>query len=91
MEIKLISYDGEWPNLCSGTLIVEIDGKTWEFPSHSLSSGGSVWFDESWSEHVEDGPWGISNWPEGYPEEAKEKTVDLVNEEIHWGCCGGCV
>ena len=91
MEIKLISYDGEWPNLCSGTLIVEVDGKEWTFPKYCMSSGGSVWFDKGWSEHVEDGPWGISDWPDGFPEKAKEKTINLVNEEIHWGCCGGCV
>lgn len=56
-----------------------------------MSSGGSVWFDKGWSEHVEDGPWGISDWPDDYPEEAKNETLTLINEKIRWGCCGGCV
>lgn len=91
MEIKLISYDGSYPNLCSGQLKVSVDGKEWVFPSYCMSSGGSVWFDKDWSEHVEDGPWSIHDWPDGYPEEAKEKTIDMINEEVSWGCCGGCV
>ena len=91
MEIKIISYSGNYPNLCSGKLIVSIDAKEWVFLNHCMSSGGGVWFDSDWSEHIEGGPWGISNWPEGYPEEAKDQTTKLVNDQISWGCCGGCV
>ena len=29
--IKFISYDGAYPNLCSGTLVVEIDGERISF------------------------------------------------------------
>ena len=50
-----------------------------------------MWFDNDWSEHVEDGPWGVGEWPEGFPEEAKEEALSVINEEISWGCCGGCV
>jgi len=91
MVVKLISYDGSYPNLCSGHLVLAVDDKEWSFPSHALSSGGSVWFDKDWSEHVEDGPWTIYEWPDGFPEEAKEESLRVVNEEIGWGCCGGCV
>jgi hypothetical protein len=72
-------------------LIVTIDGKRWEFPSHCLSSGGSVWFDDEWVEHVESGPWSISDWPEGFPNAYKKAVKAAVNAEIPKGCCGGCV
>lgn len=31
MEVKFISYTGSYPNLCSGVLTVEIDGKEYKF------------------------------------------------------------
>ena len=35
MNIKFISYTGKWPNLCSGVLTVEIDGKEYKFGHES--------------------------------------------------------
>lgn len=90
-RLKFISYDGDYPNLCSGVLTLELDGNPIEFPSHCLSSGGSVWFDGDWQEHVESGPWSIGEWPEWFPEELKREAVELVNDNIPEGCCGGCV
>jgi len=90
MKIDVI-YDGAYPNLCAGNLVVVINGTRWDFPPYCLDSGGSVWFDDEWCEHVESGPWSISGWPEGFPEELRAITVDAVNEKIPWGCCGGCV
>jgi len=87
----LIEYDGGFPNLCSGTLVVTIDGKRWEFPSYCMSSGGGVWFDGDWMEHIESGPWSISEWPKDFPENLKEAVEKEVNYKIPWGCCGGCV
>ena len=88
MEIK---YDGEYPNLCSGNLIVTVDGKEWLFPEYCLSSGGSVSFDENWMEEITGGRWKVSEWPEKFPEELKEDVLDEINDHISWGCCGGCV
>ena len=90
MDIK-IDYDGNYPNLCSGDLIVTIDGKEWKFPKYCMVSGGSVWFDNDWGEHVTRGPWSIDKWPEDFPYEFKNKVIDAINDEIHHGCCGGCV
>jgi len=90
MDIK-IEYNGKYPNLCSGNLTVTIDGKEWIFPDYCLLSGGSVWFDENWSDHVSSGPWEIDEWPEGFPEELKEDVLCSINNEIAWGCCGGCI
>jgi hypothetical protein len=35
MNIKFISYTGKYPNLCSGVLTVEIDGKEYKFGHES--------------------------------------------------------
>jgi hypothetical protein len=86
-----ISYDGAYPNLCRGHLVVTIDGVKWDFGSYNLSSGGSVSFDDDWQENVGSGPWSISEWPDGFPVEMKDAVTEAVNEKIPHGCCGGCV
>jgi len=90
-RLNFISYDGGYPNLCSGTLIMELDGKQIKFPDYCLCSGGNVWFDEGWMEHVESGPWTIEKFPKGFPEDLESVAEKLVNDNIPWGCCGGCV
>jgi len=89
-EIK-VEYDGCYPNLCAGGLIVYIDGKRWEFPEHCLMSGGSVCIDDEGMEEVEQGPWRMDNWPKDFPEELKNDVLEEINEVIPEGCCGGCV
>jgi len=86
-----IEYNGEYPNLCSGTLIVHIGKKKWIFERGCLCSGGNVWFDEDWCEHVEEGDWSINEYPEDFPEEYKEDLLNEINSTIPQGCCGGCV
>ena len=88
-KVKFISYDGSYPNLCSGTLVVEVDGIIKEF-KHCLSSGGSVWFDDDWSEHVEQGAWRFIP-EEDMDGETWKGIEEVVNENVPWGCCGGCV
>lgn len=90
MKIE-IRYNGAYPNLCSGDLVVIIDDTEWEFPDYCLCSGGSVWFDDEWNENVESGEWEITKWPENFPEEYKPWVLSAVNEDIPHGCCGGCV
>jgi len=90
MEIK-IEYDGAYPNLCAGTLVVHIDGEPWKFPDYCMSPGGSVSFSADWDETVTQGPWSISEWPLLFPEELKAAVVDKINEVVEWGNCGGCV
>lgn len=85
-----IEYDGEFPNLCSGTLVVTIDGKRWNFPDFCMVSGGGVsWGGEE--DVVDKGPWSINNWPRGFPEDQKTAVLDKINEVVPWGCCGGCI
>lgn len=53
--VEFVSYDGDFPNLCSGTLVLRIDGEEVMFPKYCMRSGGSVWFDDEWHEHVASG------------------------------------
>lgn len=86
--VEFVSYNGKWPHLCSGELVLRIEGKEVNFDC-CLCSGGCVWFDDEWSEHVEDGPWSV-DVPEEFAQYAEEIT-EVVNDNVPWGCCGGCV
>lgn len=86
-----IQYDGDYPNLCSGHLVVTIDDVVWDFGKYCLSSGGCAYFKDDWKDVVEQGEWSITDYPKGFPEELKEAVLRKVNEEIPWGCCGGCL
>jgi hypothetical protein len=86
----IVKYSGKYPNLCSGQLIVDIDGATWTFPDYCLSSGGSITFDGDWNENVTNGRWSICKWLENFPEELKEAVLAEVNASVRHGCCGGC-
>lgn len=92
MDIK-IKYDGKWPNLCRGHLIVCIDGVEWDFGRYSLKSGGEIQRDEEWNMWATEGPWEIWDWPEGFPDDdlLKEVVIMEINSEISHGCCEGCI
>lgn len=87
--VKFVSYNGAYPNLCSGKLILNIDGNDIEFPDFCMHSGGYVSFDEDWNEHVSYGDWTVD-----VPEEYAHLTNEIekcVNENVPCGCCGGCI
>lgn len=90
-SLEFVSYDGKYPNLCSGTLVMRIGGERIQFPEYCLSSGGSAGFTSDGEDVVTDGEWTIRDWPENFPESLKEKATQLVNENVHYGCCGGCL
>ena len=90
----IIKYDGEYPCLCLGHLEVWVDGKYYDFGKYVLSSGGGVSFDEDWNENVWSGEWSFSccaEFPKNFPMELTDELLKVINEEIPWGCCGGCV
>ena len=75
-----------------GQLTVTIDGTVYNFPDNCLTSGGSAYFTDNYSQaHVEEGPWKINKWPNNFPKEYKKATLDEINANIPWGCCGGCL
>ena len=93
-HVKFISYTGKWPNLCWGILTLEIDGKKAQFGYGTLNdpfwtSGGDLNSDYKGAYQME---WKIdvNKIPEEYRKYATE--IDRVfNENVEWGCCGGCV
>ena len=86
--VKFISYDGSYPNLCSGDCKVEVNGKEY---SLELDSGGDCYFSEDWDGNVGVGDWSVDGWPEDFPEDKKDEVISLINENIPKGCCGGCL
>ena len=86
-RLKFVSYDGSYPNLCSGTLVMELDGNKIIFPNHCLDSGGYI---ENWENCVE-GEWTITKFPEGFPKELEKEAENIVNNNVPHGCCGGCI
>lgn len=91
-EIKFVSYNGHYPNLCSGTLVLNIDGVDVTFPRYCLSSGGYVSFDSDWNEKIGKGAWYIytAQIPLAY-RHLKKEILKVVNENVPHGCCGGCI
>ena len=108
MDIKFVSYDGKYPNLCRGQLVVEIDGKLVKFGLPLFSddlqfdykpfwmSGGGVELDpETCDVNVTEGPW-IKDYcisEKDFPKEiwdAIPQLIDIMNENVNCGCCGGC-
>lgn len=96
-KIEFVSYDGQYPNLCFGTLVYRVDGVEYS-DRVSLSSGGSVGFTDDWDPVVEYGEWkDVTIWnnfkrPSGIKNEQEYKVLlTLINENVMYGCCGGCV
>lgn len=93
LDIK-IQYDGIYPCLCMGHLIIWINGKEWDFGKDVLSSGGDIYYDEGLEDYeITTGEWRIYDdcWPVEFPENYKEPVLSAINEEIPYGCCGGCI
>lgn len=89
--VKFIDYTGRWPNLCSGTLTLEIEGEVVRFSSERDTrfwySGGSC---EGYNTKTQ--PWIIEK--DEIPEKYRKYYYEIVhvfNENVEWGCCGGCV
>lgn len=90
--VKFISYSGEYPNLCSGDLVLEINGEivTFEKYSYSMSSTGSIKYNNELDYYeTSKGPWKVE-LPQEY-NYLDEIVTALVNENVPWGCCGGCI
>lgn len=100
-DIKFVKYTGAYPNLCSGTVFLEVDGEPVVIQPYHLTSGGSCGWDP---EYIDRGPWTLKR-PKGMlewdafvlPQETRftEEELDyiehLINENVEHGCCGGCI
>lgn len=103
-HVKFVSYDGKRPNLCDGTLVLNIDGTDYSFgfttvPGMSKCdfpmfwrSGGSATFDSGRHPNVTSGRWRINYL--GLPEQFRkyaDEIDDVFNDNVPYGCCGGCL
>lgn len=90
--LKFICYSGKYPNLCRGILVVEKDGKRYGLED-ILSSGGRCYFTDNYANaHVETGRREICK--EDLPKELQDnyhELLELVNDNVEHGCCGGCI
>lgn len=102
MEIKFVSYSGEYPCLCSGTLILEIENKKYFFSDSHLKgdncfcafweSGGKVWFSKDWEDHIVRRKWKLNS--KALPDFLKpygKQLIAIFNKNVPHGCCGGCI
>ena len=99
-KVEFVSYDGAYPNLCSGILTIKVNGKVYTFGDYGnkesfdkfWSSGGSV-FCLGEDEIVAHGPWKY-DFSGKYPDEVIrniERIKKLFSENVPTGCCGGCI
>ena len=90
--VEFVSYTGAYPNLCSGELTLRIDGKLVRFgidknPIFWYSGGGIT---RNWEAYK--GAWliDLDMLPEEYHKYAEE-IIYVINTNIPYGCCGGCI
>lgn len=89
MDIKFISYNGQYPYLCCGVVKFSINSIEY---TCTIESGGSFYFDENSEKHVITGPWAVNL--NSLKEEIRSYSYlieQLVNKHIKKGCCGGCI
>jgi len=85
-DVKFISYDGQYPNLCSGTLEYSVDGEVY-LVRHCLNSGGGL--DENGDSY--EGVWTLAEEEFEHLTEAERLILcTFVNTFVPHGCCGGC-
>ena len=101
MDIEFVSYDGKWPNLCRGVLVLKIDGKETSFgPMYEegtnydsfWTSGGRCGFTNNGESYIDHDEWIISKseLPE-FLQPYTQKITNIFNENVPYGCCGGCL
>lgn len=85
-----IKYDGKFPNLCVGNLLVTVDDQQWDFGTFALYSGGNVLYTDKGKWEIKKDEWAI-RWPTDFPNRFKKAVAQKINETIEHGCCGGCL
>ena len=90
--VEFVSYDGKWACLCYGTLIIKVNGKTYSFRD-AMISGGRIMGGPStgWEMWSEQGPQEINLEEHPELEPYKEEITQVVNDNVEYGCCGGCI
>lgn len=99
MNIKFVSYDGEYPNLCCGTLTLLINGVYVRFGQDNLcdyssfwTSGAGYFSDDIIGDHSGKRDWLLSEYAEipEYLTPYSNELIKIFNNNVEPGCCGGC-
>ena len=106
VHVRFIDYTGRYPSLCMGVLVLEINGQRYYFGndfdgkykdkkllSQFWTSGGSCGFRNNYSDsYVEQDDWRIDtdDLPAEFLDYAEE-IDEVFNENVPYGCCGGCL
>ena len=88
--VEFVSYNGKYPCLCMGVLTIKVNGKPYSF-NHAMISGGRICRNEDWDMWAEQGDWSVDLDEHPELEPYKEEITQLVNENVEYGCCGGCI
>lgn len=96
--VEFVSYDGKFPNLCSGVLTVKINGKEVKFGNNLMSQGNEdkFWYSGGGCDFKEfttiQGKWKINYLmlKDEYKLYASE-LIEVFNQNVKYGCCGGCL
>ena len=103
-HVEFISYNGAFPNLCKGELELKVNGELYTFGGSCLDnekkmymmfwhSGGECGYTKNYNEDIVlDGEWTIcvEQLPQELQQYANEIDI-LFNDNVSWGCCGGCL
>lgn len=91
-KIEFISYDGKFPNLCRGTLVLKKGNQEYSV-KYALVSGGWCYFTDNYENgFFTSGDWSVN--ASLLPEELApyvDEIEKLVNDNVPQGCCGGCL
>ncbi len=74
-EVKFISYTGKSPNLCRGILTLSIHEKEYAFGPHFKKGINEPLYPQFWR----------SGGSCGFTDN------EIFNENVPFGCCGGCL
>ena len=104
-EVKFVSYTGGYPNLCGGVLTLSIHDKEYTFgctyeikdgevlyPPFWNSGGGCGFTDNFSNSYINEGEWIIDSSALPLDLQKYAAEIDEVfNENVPFGCCGGCI
>lgn len=91
MSVNFIDYDGKYPALCSGILIYEHNGIIYNV-QYALISGGYCTCNEDGNEQMKENEWKLyRDHFQNLNDDEFSYLVEQVNENVDYGCCGGCL
>lgn len=91
-HFEFISYDGVYPHLCNGELVLKDTLTGTYYHLHNiLQSGGRCNNYGGGEQECLQGPWFVDEDKLPYAlMPYVDEITELVNESIEHGCCGGC-